>query len=250
MNCHYCGTELTGHETFCRYCGTRLNPVPVAEPAPVKEFIPAPQPAAEPVPAAAPAAPAVSAPAVQQPLKEQLSEPLFDFEKQPVPQRPRIQLPTRRGLGKMIIFSILTLGIYPFVIWSRLVTEINITASRYDGKRTLSFFGMLMLSSITLGILPIVWTHRLCTRIGDELQRRGLDFGFGARDFWLWCMLLSFLCGVCSGAASALFAAFENYWILGVLLVLALLCIVGPLVFLHKLLKSVNLINDDFNRNG
>ena len=248
MNCHYCGTELTGRETFCRYCGTRLNPIPVAEPAPVKEFVPAPQPAA-PVAETVPAVPLVQTP-VQQPVREQPAEPLFDFEKQPKAQPPRIQLPTRRSLAKMLIFSILTLGIYPIVIWSRLVTEVNITTSRYDGKRTLSFFGMLMLSSVTLGILPIVWLHRLCNRIGDELERRDLDFRFGARDFWLWNMLLTFLAGVCAAAAAVLFAAFENYWILWVLLVLSLLCTVGPLIFIHKLVESVNLINDDFNRNG
>ena len=250
INCHYCGTELTGREAFCRYCGTRLTPVQVAKPA-VEEKIAPVVPVVEPAPApvqqpVAPAAP------VQQPAAEQPAEPLFDFERQLRAEAPRIQLPTRRNLAKMIVFSILTLGIYPIVIWSRLVTEVNITTSRYDGRRTLSFFGMLMLSPLTLGILPIVWSHNLCSRIGDELTRRGLNFRFGARDFWLWNMLLSFLCGICSGVATALLSSLDtpNFWILWILLMLALLCTIGPLVFVHKLLESVNLINDDFNRNG
>jgi hypothetical protein len=256
MNCHYCGTELTGRETFCRYCGTRLNPVPVAEPVPVKEFTPAPQPAAPVTEPAMPVQPddqpqQPAAPAYQ-PARPAEEEPLFDFERQPAAAAPRIQLPTRRSLAKMIIFSILTLGIYPIVIWSRLVTEVNITTSRYDGKRTLSFFGMLLLSPMTMGILPLVWLHKLCNRIGDELERRNLDFRFSARDFWLWHMLLVFLCGVCAAAAAAMAAGFDtpNYWVLWVLLVLSLLCTVGPLIFIHKLVESVNLINDDFNQNG
>ena len=251
MNCHYCGTELTGRETFCRYCGTRLNPAPVAEPAPVREYVPAPvQPVA---PVAEPAVPVQPVQPVQQPVKPvQQEEPLFDFERQAKAEPSRIQLPTRRGLGKMIIFSLLTCGIYPVVIWSRLVTEVNITASRYDGKRTLSFFGMLFLAPLTLGILPIVWAHKLCNRIGAELKRRDLDFTFGAKDFWLWDMLLIFLSAVCSGAAGALAAGFDqpNYWIVWILAVLGLLCTIGPLVFVHKLLESVNLINEDFNKNG
>ena len=119
----------------------------------------------------------------------------------------------------MIIFSILTLGIYPMVIWSRLVGEVNMVASRYDGERSMSFFGMLMLSPLTLGIHSLVWMHKLCRRIGTELQRRNINSTFGPRDFWLWN-------------------------------VLGMLILVGPFVFVHKLTKAMNRINTDFNSHG
>lgn len=263
MKCHYCGTELSGHEIFCRFCGTRLEPVPQQEPAPVAAAEPAPAVAAEPAPAVAiPAAVAVEAAPVPRPapvyeektfdwqpygapVKE---EPLFDFEKTVA---PKIQLPTKRGLGKMIFLSILTLGIYPMVIWSRLVGEVNMVASRYDGERSMSFFGMLMLSPLTLGIHSLVWMHKLCRRIGAELERRGTGYKFGAKDFWLWCFLMGLLSSICSGVCAALYGTgFDVYAVLLALAVVCLLTLVGPFIFLHKLMKSMNKLNEDFNLRG
>ena len=119
----------------------------------------------------------------------------------------------------MFFLGIITLGIYPVVIWSRIVTELNIVASRHDGRRTMPYFAMLMLSPVTLGILPLVWMHNFCGRIGDELRYRKINDTFRPRDFWLWGMLGS-------------------------------LILVGPFVFTHKLMKAMNKLNDDFNRCG
>ena len=276
MKCHYCGTELTGKEMFCRYCGTRQSGVPqaepAAEPAPVYEAPAQPAPVYEtpvqpaPVyaaPAPAPAAPAPAPAPVATVYEEktfnyqpyggaQQEAPLFDFEKAPVSRPPALQLPVKRGLAKMFFFSILTCGIYPMVIYSRLVTELNIVASRHDGKRTLSFFGMLMLAPLTIGILPLVWSHNLCSRIGAELQRRNINYNFGVKDFWLWDFLLIMLASVVSSVAAILYttSSHPNYWIIGILAAVALLCSIGPLVFIHKLMESMNRINNDYNRFG
>ena len=257
MKCHYCGTEVTEKEIYCRNCGTRQLSAAQEEPVAVAA------PVAEPVPICeAPAAP------VAEPAKSKYpetvyeektfgwqpygapapEEPLFDFEKS---NAPKIQLPTKRGLGKMIIFSILTLGIYPMVIWSRLAGEVNMVASRYDGERSVSFFGMLMLAPITLGIHSLVWMHKLCRRIGAELQRRNINSNFGARDFWLWYMLFGFLSSVLSGAGA--FMATMDIGVLAVQCVLfgvGAMALIGPFVFLHKLLKAMNQMNADFNVNG
>lgn len=268
MNCHYCGTEITGNEIFCRHCGTRLQknaplaepvavaveePVAVAaaEPAPVVFEVPKFQIPSEPLPVPQPAPvfeektfswqPYGGAPAPE--------EPLFDFEKAPLKQAPALKLPTKRSLVKMIFLSILTLGIYPMVIWSRLVSEVNMTTSRYDGERSMSFFGMLMLSPITLGIHSLVWFHKLCRRIGAELQRRSIPYAFGAKDFWLCNILFSFLSGVCMGVSGAMFAYGYRVPAL-VLLIVGLLTLFGPFVFIHKLMKSMNKLNEDYNING
>jgi hypothetical protein len=74
-------------------------------------------------------------------------------------------------------------------------------------------------SWLTLGIAPFVWSHRISNRIGGELQRRGFGYTFGAADFWLWGILGS-------------------------------LIVVGPFIFVHKFLKSMNLINEDYNQKG
>ena len=264
MKCHYCGTEIAGNEIYCRHCGTRQQPAQQAQPvivaAPVE-----PTPVVEaPVAPVAPAAPVATEPAPTlrpvQIYEEKTfgwqpyggapapEEPLFDFEQN---KAPKIQLPTKRGLGKMILFGILTAGIYPVVIWSRLAGEVNMVASRYDGERSVSFFGMLMLAPLTCGIHSLVWMHKLCRRIGAELQRRNVNSTFGAKAFWLWYMLVGTLSGIFTSAGSYLVASGTGPVAVAWALVgLGVVALVGPLVFQQKLLKAMNQMNADFNING
>lgn len=123
---------------------------------------------------------------------------------------------TQRGLLKYILLSLITFGIYSLVVMSHISEEINMEASPRDGKHTMHFLLIYFIFSwLTLGIAPLVWYHRLSNRIGEELTARNLDFNFGASDFWLWNILGS-------------------------------LIIVGPFIYLHRLLKSMNLINMDY----
>ncbi len=133
--------------------------------------------------------------------------------------KPALQLPTGRSWVKMIFLGLITLGIYNIAIMSRIAQEINITSCRYDGRRTMSYFGATMLAPITLFIYPIVWQHKLCNRIGDALQYRGISYKFSASTMWLWGVLGS-------------------------------LIIVGPFIYLHKFMKAMNLVNGDYNVNG
>ena len=270
MKCAYCGAEVPAGKSFCMWCGTRQTeqePAPVPEYAdqtPVAEEIPAEQafpeipsfgqkPAFIPNPVATPDPFRYTPPSFQVPVgngKDEKSTAEKELEAArefpeirpltemniPIPAPkiapaapknadrprrvpPRLQLPTERGLAKMFFLGILTLGIYPIVIRSRIVTELNIAASRYDGKRTMPYFAMVTLSPITLGIYALVWMHKFCHRIGDELVRRNADYKFGPSTFWLWCVLGS-------------------------------LIIVGPFVFVHKLMKSMNKINAHYNIYG
>lgn len=130
------------------------------------------------------------------------------------------QLKTNRGLLKYILLSIITLGIYGIVVMSSVSTDINTIASRYDGKKTMHYCLVFFIFSwLTFGIVPLVWSHRISSRIGGELKRRGISYGFGANTFWLWGILGSFI-------------------------------LVGPFVYIHKLLKSMNLLAKDYNVNG
>lgn len=132
---------------------------------------------------------------------------------------PALQLRTRRGLGKMFWLGLITFSIYPTVVYSHISGEINMIASRYDGKRTMHYLGMSSLSAITLGIVPLVWNHRLANRIGTELTRRGIGYGFRAKHFWLWNILGS-------------------------------LILVGPFIYIYKLMKAMNLLCENYNRLG
>ena len=133
---------------------------------------------------------------------------------------PRRQLNSRRGLIKTILLSIITLGIYGLVIYTKFSDEINITATKYDGKKTMNFCLLFFLvGPITFEIGTLVWFHRFSKRVGAELKRRNINYGFGASSFWIWNTI-------------------------------GLLIIVGPLVYLYKLCKAMNLINADYNVKG
>ena len=131
-----------------------------------------------------------------------------------------MKLKTNRGLLKLILLGIITFGIYPIVFYSNLSTDINLIASRYDGKKTMHYCLLLFLvGPITMGIAAFVWSHRLCARMGNELRRRGIAYKFGAGTFWGWNILGS-LIGI------------------------------GPFIFLHKLCKAMNLLCEDYNARG
>ena len=133
---------------------------------------------------------------------------------------PIHQLKTNRGLLKYILLNMVTFGIYGLVVMSTISTDINEIASRYDGKKTTHFCLMAFLFSwLTFGISPIVWYHKISDRIGNELRRRGIMYDFGAGTFWGW-NILGALIGV------------------------------GPLVYMHKLFKAMNLLCGHYNVNG
>lgn len=130
------------------------------------------------------------------------------------------QLKTNRSLLKFILLSIVTLGIYAIVVMSNISESINTVAGRYDGKKTMHFCLLCFLvGPITLEIATLVWYHRISARIGDELQRRGIDYKFSASTFWLWDVLGSFI-------------------------------IVGPFIYTHKLFKAMNLLCENYNQTG
>ena len=127
---------------------------------------------------------------------------------------------TNKGLGKFIFLSIITLGIYGLVVMSSLSNDINIVASRYDGKRTMHYCLLaFIVAPITLGIAGVVWFHKISNRIGRELNRRGIAYNLSAADFWLWNVLGSII-------------------------------VIGPFVYYHKLFKAANLMCAHYNKKG
>ena len=126
-------------------------------------------------------------------------------------------LPEKRGFIKWLLLTVVTFGIYDLVMMYHISDEINLVAAK-DGKKTMNFLLLFFIvGPITLGIGAVVWMHRLCARIGDELERRKLNYPFGAGTFWGWG-------------------------------VLGTLIVIGPIVFMHKLLKAMNQLNADYNQ--
>ncbi|MBQ6177761.1 MAG: DUF4234 domain-containing protein [Bacteroidales bacterium] len=126
-------------------------------------------------------------------------------------------LRTNRGLLKYVLLSLITFGIYGIVVKTHISMEIDTVAAPRDHKSTLNYLLVLfILGPITCGIFPLIWYHNLSNRIGDELKARNLGYEFGAGDFWGWGVLGS-------------------------------LILIGPFVYLHKLLTSMNMINESYN---
>lgn len=130
------------------------------------------------------------------------------------------QLNTKRSLIKFIFLGIITFGIYPIVFYSGISNDINVIASRYDGLKTMHYCLLLFLvGPITLGVAWLVWFHKISNRIGNELVRRNSPYNFSAQDYWLWGVL---------GA----------------------LIVVGPFIYIHKLVTASNMIAEHYNING
>lgn len=127
---------------------------------------------------------------------------------------------TNKGLAKYIFLSIITFGIYGLVVMSSLSNDINIAASRHDGKKTMHYCLLyFIIAPITLGIAYIVWFHKISNRIGRELKRRNIAYNFSCADYWLWNVIGS-------------------------------LIVVGPFIYFYKLFKADNLICADYNEKG
>ena len=129
----------------------------------------------------------------------------------------RQQLKTSRGLLKYILFSLITLGIYPIVMFSLISDELNTVCK--DNKRTTQYWLLWFLSMVTLSIPIFIWNHTASNRMGNELKRRGINYSISASTFWGWGFLGAFI-------------------------------IIGPFVYVHKFLKASNLLNADFNQKG
>lgn len=199
--CQQCGQSLNDDVQFCTACGAQVASAP-AQPAYSASVSNSAQPNAY-----------AQSNTYAQP--NAYAQPNVVYTSQPVGQ-----LKTNRGLIKLILLSLITLGIYSIVYYSSISNDINIIASRYDGKKTMHFCLLFFIvSPITLGIGAIVWYHKISARIGSELARRGIGYSFGAGSFWLWNVLGSFI-------------------------------LVGPFIYIHKLSKAMNLLAENYNVRG
>ena len=122
---------------------------------------------------------------------------------------------TNRGWLKTLLLSLITGGIYGIWFYSTIGEDLNILAPH--AKKTMHYCLVFFIFSwLTAGIVPLVWMHRISEKAGQNLRERGINYSFGATDFWLWN-------------------------------VLGTLIIVGPFIYLSKLCKAMNLLSADFN---
>lgn len=229
MVCPICNAQVEDNAAFCTSCGAKfVQPENYsAETTVLTADMLNAQPAQQPA-----AAPNFNYQQPQQP-QQQFNNASYQYGQQP-PQAPQQnppygyqqpvgpvrQLKTNRSFIKTVLLSMITLGIYGLVVYGQITDEVNLVCSRYDGRKSMNYYLLVFLvTPLTCGIAAIVWMHNLCDRIGNELARRRVDYSFGAKDFWLWCFLGSFI-------------------------------FVGPFVFIHKFFKASNKMNEHYNMFG
>lgn len=79
---------------------------------------------------------------------------------------------TNRSLLKYILLWIITFGIYDVWVLARAGEDLNVIASRWDGRRTMNFWLVaLVISPLTIGIAMYIWMHQVCGSIGREQNR-------------------------------------------------------------------------------
>lgn len=127
-------------------------------------------------------------------------------------------LKTNRSLLGYILLNIVTLGIYSLFFFHGIARDMNI-ACQGDGKKTGGLLAFIFLSAITCGIYSFVWYYKLGERIADNSRRRGVACNVDGGNTLLWMILGSMLCGL------------------------------GPLIALHKLIDGMNDLFAAYNAN-
>jgi len=123
---------------------------------------------------------------------------------------------TNRGLGKYILFTILTCGIYGYWFTYKIAADVN-TICDGDGKNTGGLLKFILLSIITLGIYSWFWYYNIGNRLAENAPKYNLSFSENGTSVLLWMILGSFLCGI------------------------------GPFVAMHILIKNTNALAFAYN---
>ena len=122
----------------------------------------------------------------------------------------------KRGLASLIIFSIITFGIYGFYWIYKLSQDVN-TVCEGDGKKTSGLLKYLLFGIITFGIYNLVWLYMLGDRLQDNASKYNLSFKESGGTILLWYLLGSFI-------------------------------IIGPFIALHIIIKNTNALAEEFNK--
>ena len=138
---------------------------------------------------------------------------MYDYEEK---EYKLPELPTNRKMWKLVLFSILTLGLYAIFFFIPFSFDIDKVAARHDGERTMNYLWAHILAVFTYSIVLDVWHFQIARRIEDALSERDIDYDFGTKDFWLWFILGSFI-------------------------------LVGPFIYYHKLCTAMNHLCKAYN---
>lgn len=120
-----------------------------------------------------------------------------------------------RSLGLLILFSIITCGIYPLFFYHQLAKDMNIVCGG-DGEHTSGVGFLILFSFLTCGIYSYVWFYKIGRRQQDNAGRFGLFLPEGGSHVVLWMIFGSFI-------------------------------IVGPFIGLYIIIKNMNALAKAYN---
>ena len=106
-----------------------------------------------------------------------------------------VPMKTDRNFLLVVIFSILTCGIYGFYFIHTMAKDINIICAG-DGEKTAGLAEYILFSILTCGIYAYIWDYKF----EDRLVRNGLRYGVliseSGSTVLLWKLFGTFLCGI------------------------------------------------------
>jgi hypothetical protein len=120
-------------------------------------------------------------------------------------------------MWKLMLFNVLTLGVYSVLFFIPFSFDLDLVAPKPDRSKTMNFLFAYILSLFTFSIVVTVWHYHIAERVEEALAERGIEYDFGTSDFWGW--------GIIGG-----------------------LFIVGTFVYYHKLCCAMNLLCEDYNK--
>lgn len=139
---------------------------------------------------------------------------VYSYDKEKEVARTKLQ--TNRNMWKLMILSVLTLGIYTIIFFIPFSFDLDKVAPKRDRSKTINFVFVYLLALVTFALVLDVWHYQVAARIEEGLAKRKIDYHFSRTDFWLWLIVGSFF-------------------------------LVGPFVYYHKLCKAMNLLCADYN---
>ncbi len=125
-------------------------------------------------------------------------------------------LQTNRSMWKLVLFSILTLGIYSIIFFIPFSFDLNKIAPRREREKTMNYLWAFLLAYFTVAIVLAVWYYQVAAHVQEALHRREINYDFGTESFWIWYVLGSFF-------------------------------LVGPLIYFYKLCRAMNLLCEHYN---
>ena len=141
----------------------------------------------------------------------------YTYDKEEKPYTPPT-LKTDRSMWRLMLFELLTCGIYNILFFIPFSFDLDRVAPKRDRSRTLNYVFALLLSLVTFSVVLTVWHYQIAQRVEEALERRKIDYEFTTGTFWGWYFFGSFI-------------------------------LVGQFVYFHKLCRAMNLLCADYNAN-